>query len=938
MKTIRAMTGIAAVSAAVFPLCAADLRAATGTPDSAARTRIDSAYGKLPLQFEANQGQQPAQVKFLSRGQDYTVFLTPDGVVLSLRKVRQQIRIDQPEPPVREPKLEAAADLRLRLEGSNPAVKLAGAGKLPGAVNYFAGKDPANWRTNVKTYSTVWYQQVYPGIDLVFYGNQKQLEYDFRLAPGTTPDAIRLSVEGAGRTSVDEATGDLVLQAAGEEIRFHKPVVYQPEGADAPRREVDGRFHVNHANHANNDQVTFEVASYDHARELVIDPVLAYSTFLGGSSEDYATAVAVDKSGNAYISGYTCSTNFPTTPGSYSPTPPVHGSGTGCNGVLNDSGSDVFVTKLNPAGTTRIYSTYLGGSYYDYPASIAVDSAGDAYVAGTTGSSDFPVTNGSVCAPVNINTGSCNFAIESSCSPISSNLNGFVTKLNPAGSALLWSTFIGGTGQDEISAMALDSSGDVYVAGNTNSLVGVDVLCPNNPQVNFPWPTTAGAYEPVAPTNGWQTNPHQAFTKLSADGSTMMYSTLFGAPTNPSVSTGGTAYFTSIVVDSDGKAYIGGETTASTFPTTAGAYQTVCAACLNQDNQDGFIVAFDPSQSGPASLLFSTFLGGNGTSPAGTGCPYPDGVYAIALDSSDNIYVTGSACSVDFPTTAGAYQKTDPKPGTGDCNTSNAFLSKLNSTGSTLEHSTFLNGTSCTGQATGYGVSVDSAGNAYVAGFTNDPAFPTLNPLQAPGNGGVFVAELNRSAAELLFSTTLGNGGTDTGYGIHADNYGNVYVAGITAGVSFPTTPGAVQTTYGGDFDDGFVTRIALTQADLAVTNSAHTTVLTGAHLAYTVAVTNNGPSTAYEVTVSDSVPRGTAFLTASTTAGSCKTPAVGATSGKVTCTSPSLADGAGFTVTLVVKVDAPSGNTLSDTATVGSLVFDPTAANNSARAITTVN
>src|ERR1019366_3641198 len=239
---------------------------------------------------------------------------TPDGAVLSLRKVRNQTRIDKPGPPALEPKLEAAADLRLRLEGGNPAVKMTGAGPLPGAVNYFVGKDPAKWRSNVTTYSTVRYEQVYPGIDLVFYGNQRQLEYDFVLAPGSTSDAIRLSVEGAERTSVDPATGDLVLRAAGQEIRFHKPVVYQPEAESAPRQEVDGRFHVNHAS---KDQVTFEVASYDHARTLVVDPVLAYSTFLGGSSEDYATAVAVDKAGNAYITGYTCSSNFPTTPGSY---------------------------------------------------------------------------------------------------------------------------------------------------------------------------------------------------------------------------------------------------------------------------------------------------------------------------------------------------------------------------------------------------------------------------------------------------------------------------------------------------------------------------------------------------------------------------------------------------------------------------------------------
>jgi uncharacterized repeat protein (TIGR01451 family) len=931
MKTFHAITRIAAVAAALFPLWTSNLRAGSGTPDAAARTRIDSSYGKLPLQFEANQGQQPAQVRFLSRGKDYTVFLTPDGALLSLRKVRQQVRIDKPGPAAQEPKLEAAADLRLKLEGGNPAVKLTGADPLPGTVNYFYGKDPAKWRTNVTTYSKVRYQQVYPGIDLVFYGNQRQLEYDFVLAPGSTPDAIRLSVEGADRTTVDPASGDLVLQAAGEEIRFHKPVVYQPDADGHPRQEVDGRFQVD------KNQVTFEVASYDHARALVVDPVLAYSTFLGGSDLDWAVSVAVDKQANAYITGVTCSTNFPVTTGAYQ---------TAKAGVINctyggNPGMDVFVTKLNPSGTGLLYSTFLGGSNSDSPASIAVDAAGDAYVAGLTESDDFPVTNGSVCAPQgynsNTNYGQCTAAIRPSCGDPSNggDISGFITKLNPAGSALLWSSFMGGTGGDAIQAMALDSSGNVYVAATTSSEPGYgDLYCPDI-QTNFPWPTTVGAYLTADPVQGWQTPTHSAFSKLSADGSTLMYSTLFGAPRT---SSGSRAYFTSIAVDSAGKAYLGGATDVPSFPTTPGAYQTVCAGCLNNNNENGFILSFDPSQSGLASLAFSTFLGGNGLAPNGAGCVYQDSVLAIALDRSDNIYVTGSACSADFPTTARAYQKTNPKPNAYDCNTGNAFLAKLNSSGSTLDDSTFLNGTSCFGQAIGYGIGVDSADNAYITGSTNDATFPALNPLQGFGSTPeTFVTELNKTASQLLFSTDLGCCG-DAGYGIHADNYGNVYVVGTTSGVSLLTTPGAVQTVFGGGGQDGFVTRIALTQADLALTNSAPTTILTGTHLTYTLVVTNNGPSTADVVTLSDSVPRGTTFVSAATSSGSCKTPAVGAASGRVTCTAPSLANGIAFTVNMVVDVTVRSGHTVTDTASVSSLVFDPTATNNSATATTTVN
>jgi len=931
MKTLRVITRIAAVTAALLPLWTSNLRAASGTPDAAARTRIDSSYGKLPLQFEANQGQQPAQVKFLSRGKDYTVFLTPDGAVLSLRKVRQQVRIDQPGPTVQEPKLEAAADLRLKLEGANPAVKLTGADPLPGAVNYFYGKDPAKWRTNVTTYSKVRYEQVYPGIDLVFYGNQRQLEYDFVLAPGSTPDAIRLSVEGADRTTVDPASGDLVLQAAGEEIRFHKPVVYQPDADGHPRQEVDGRFHVS------KNQVTFEVASYDHARALVVDPVLAYSTFLGGADWDWALAVAVDKQGNAYITGITCSTNFPVTTGAYQ---------TAKAGVINctyggTAGEDVFVAKLNPSGTGLIYSTFLGGSYYDSPVGIAVDAAGDVYVAGATWSSDFPVTNASICAPQGYNSNTtpdqCTAAIRSSCGdPTNSgDISGFITKLNPTGSALLWSTFIGGTGGDYINAMALDSSGNVYVAATTSSEPGFGDLFCSDIQTSFQWQTTVGAYLTADPPQGWQTPTHSAFSKISADGSTLMYSTLFGAPRT---SSGSRAYFTSIAVDSAGKAYLGGATDVPSFPVTAGAHQTVCAGCLNNNNENGFILSIDPSQSGLASLVFSTFLGGNGLAPNGAGCVYQDSVNAIALDRSDNIYVTGSACSADFPTTARAYQKTNPKPNAYDCNTGNAFLAKLNSSGSTLDDSTFLNGTSCFGQATGYGISVDSADNAYITGLTNDATFPTLNPIQGFGSTQeTFVTEMNKTASQLLFSTDLGCCG-DAGYGIHADNYGNVYVVGTTSGVTLLTTPGAVQTVFGGGGTDGFVTRIALTQADLAVTNSAPTTVLTGTHLTYTIAVTNNGPNAADVVTLTDSVPKGTTFVSAVTSAGSCKTPAAGAASGKVTCTVASLANGAGFAVSMVVKVTYKSGKTVTDTASVSSPVFDAATANNSAMATTAVN
>jgi uncharacterized repeat protein (TIGR01451 family) len=928
------LVGLPAVVILLVGAFAPGASAQSGTPDGATRARIDSAYGKLPLQFEANRGQQPAPVKFLSRGKDYTVFLTPDGATLSLRKVKSQAHIDKPGQPATE-HLEAAVDLRLKLEGGNRAARMTGAGPLPGATNYLIGNDPAKWRTNVASYAKVRYEQVYPGIDLVFYGNQRQLEYDFIVAPGATPDAIRLAVEGADHTSVDAVSGDLVLAAAGREIRFHKPVVYQPESGDSARQEVEGRFQVS------DNHVAFEVAAYDRARPLVVDPVLAYSTFLGGSNEDYAFAVAVDRQGNSYIAGRTCSTNFPTTAGSYAPS---HNATAGCNTTLSATGSDAFIAKLNPAGTAAIFSTYIGGSYLDEVTGLAVDSTGNVYAGGYTQSPDFPITVGAfqaVCAPGVQPYPSCTSPTTLSSCP--SNASGFVTKLNAAGSALIYSTFIGGTGYDGVSALALGSNNEVYVAGNSGSAPANDVLCANDLQTGFTWPVTANGYEGW-PTKGLPSSDeaHPVFSVFSADGSSLLYSTLYG----PQGGSGNTVEVTSMAIDAAGKAYLGGYTNYANYPTTPGAYQAACPGCVNSGRTDGFVTAFDPSQAGAASLVYSTFFGGSGSNSGGLCNTVPgDGVYGIAVDSKSNTYLTGPTCSTDFPTTHGAYQTTYPTIPTCTEPTSSAFLSKLSSTGGALDYSTFLGGSTCNIHTIGYGVTVDSAENAFVAGSTQDGTFPTVNPLfpsNSYGGPAVFVSEFNTRASALLFSTLLGGCyecSGDIGGAIHADNYGNIYVAGQSwVNSLLPITAGAFQTTYGGGAVDGFALRIALTQADLSVTDGAPATVLSGTKLTYTIGVTNNGPNTADVVTLTDGVPKGTTFVSAATSAGTCKKPAVGAASGKVTCTVPSLADGAAFTVTMVVDVTYKSGKTVIDTATVSSPVFDAVPANNSATATTTVD
>jgi uncharacterized repeat protein (TIGR01451 family) len=342
--------------------------------------------------------------------------------------------------------------------------------------------------------------------------------------------------------------------------------------------------------------------------------------------------------------------------------------------------------------------------------------------------------------------------------------------------------------------------------------------------------------------------------------------------------------------------------------------------------------------------VYSTFLGGNDVSGTNGFCSSVpgDSVNGIAVDSKSNAYLTGVTCSADFPTTHKAFQPTDPTSGTCTTPTVNAFLSKLNSTGATLDYSTYLGGSTCNVSTVGYAVAVDSADDAFVTGNTSDNTFPTMNPLfpSFSGSGNaLFVSEFNTNASALLFSTLLGAGSGAIGYAIHSDNYGNVYVVGNAIDTSYlPTTAGAFQPTFGGGATDAFALRIALTDADLAVTNSAPSTVLRGKDLTYTINVQNNGPNTADVVTVTDDIPEGTTFVGATTTSGSCKTPAVGAASGKVTCSATSLADGGALTVSMTVRAVAESGKTLTDTATVSSLVYDAAPANNSATATTTVN
>jgi cysteine-rich repeat protein len=407
----------------------------TTAASPSAVARLSEAYGKLPLRFEANQGQADAAVKFLSRGSGYTLFLTPTEAVLSLAKPAAE-----ESKPARataaigragasKAKATRPLVLRTKLVGANRSPEVSGVDELAGKSNYLIGADPAKWQLGVPNYGGVRYRAVYPGIDLVYRsGNQREVEYDFLVAPGADPSAIRLRFEGARKLRLD-AAGNLVLATGSGEVIHRAPVVYQT--IDGERRPIRGGFRKL----ARND-VGFVVGSYDRTKPLTIDPTLVYSTYLGGSFFDLGQGIAVDGSGNAYVTGATDSTDFPT-----------------ANALQSSSGgvADAFVAKLDAAGSQLLYSTYLGGSGSDAGIGIAVDGSANAYVTGQTESTNFPTAN----------------ALQSSFA--GGDFDGFVAKLDPAGSQLLYSTYLGGSNDDFGIGIAADGSGSAYVTGGTFS-------------------------------------------------------------------------------------------------------------------------------------------------------------------------------------------------------------------------------------------------------------------------------------------------------------------------------------------------------------------------------------------------------------------------------------------------------------------------------------
>ena len=680
--------------------------------------RLQALYARLPLRFEPNLGQADPNVRFMARAPGYGLFLTDDGAVLALRSAS----------PKRIKPAGIKTWVRMKWLGSAPSPRAAGLDKLASRSNYFIGDNPNLWRTGIPNYGRVAFRNVYPGIDLAYYGNPRQLEYDFRVAPGGNPNRLRFSLMGpSGRLPLHlDARGNLVAEIPGG-LRFMRPMAYQEvmRRGRLIRRAVFSRYVLKGRGRAG-----ILVGPYNRNLPLVIDPVLLYSTYLGGSGADGATSVAVDGSGDAFVTGGATSVNFPTAN-------PLQKS--------NAGSSDVFIAELNPAGTSLVYSTYIGGSGFDKGTSIAIDSSGNAYVAGYTSSPNFPTTSKAFETSYQGNGKSEAFAM----------------KLGASGASLIYATYLGGTGGDFGQGIAVDSAGDAYVTGSTQS-------------ADFP------VAKPLQATIGGGSD---AFvTELNPAGDALVYSTFLGG----SQSDSGQA----IAVDSAGEAYVTGFTLSTDFPTQNPLQSS------SGGGSDAFVAKLN---SGGSALLYSTYLGGNGE----------DRGLGIAVDSSGEAYVTGSTQSINFPVSSGAYQ-------TAPGGSTDAFVAKLNSTGAQLVYATFLGGAQ---DDEGNGIALDASGDAYVIGSTSSANFPTLNPSQSTlGEGActstcsnAFVSVLNPQGSGLVYSTYLGGSGPDYGQGVAVDASGNAYVAGVAGSSNFPVVSGAFQGVYGssGTSGNAFVAKIS---------------------------------------------------------------------------------------------------------------------------------
>jgi len=710
-------------------------RAQVRIPAVVPKAREVISFDRLPLGFEENEGQVSRQVRYLARGQGFRVFLTQDDAVLQLMKSE---RADQPDGTSSSnlndlrysgPSAATGDVVRLKLLGASHHARISASDRLPGYTSYFLGNDPRHWHTKIPNFARLRYHEIYPGVDLAYYGRQGQLESDFMLAPGSEPRLIRLGLEGARNMHLN-ASGDLVLKVRGGSVYLRRPRAYQGKGAS--RREVPARYVIRAGN-----EIGFALGPYDHHQELVIDPVLTYSTYLGGSGGDVGYGIAVDSANNTYVTGTTSSINFPTT--------------TGSQATLG-GGIDVFVAKLNPAGTALLYSVFIGGGNLDRATSIALDSSGNAYLAGYTDSTDFPTTSGAYQVSNNGNT------------------DAFVAKLNASGSSLVYSTYLGGSGIDYGRGVAVDASGDAFITGSTQSTdfptmnplqVGLDggsdaflaELDPTGASLLYStYLGGSGADEALAIALDGSGNPYIAGYTFSSNFPTQnpLQSTLSGSSDafvteiDPGTSSlvfstylggTGTESAQSITIDSVGSIYIAGETTSSNFPVTTGLQ-------VNYAGQgDAFITKLAP---GGTQMVYSTYLGGGGLDQANS----------IAIDSSGEALITGFTQSSDFPL-VDALQRVLGISGAGSCGATpcaDAFVTKLGPSGNVV-YSTYLGGSAI---ELGQAIATDASGAAYLTGSTNSTNFPVIAGAPQASYAGtnsstnVFIAKVSAQDAPAV--------------------------------------------------------------------------------------------------------------------------------------------------------------------------------------------
>ena len=634
-------------------------------------------FAYVPPIFEANQGQARKEVKFLARGSGYALFLTPDGMQLAFtRPVNHDPRADSSsEQAQQRQRIASTALLRMKLVGASATAKLEALEPLPGTVSYFVGADSKNWISRIPTYGSIVYKEIYPGIDAVFHGNAGEIEYDFVLSPNADPTEIQLQFTGAREIKLD-ANGDLLLYTANGEVRNRKPAIYQE--IDGQRHEVAGHYVL-----CGKNRVSFSVANYARNDRLVIDPAIVYSTYLDGatSTDSWASGVAVftdPVTGHvyAYIGGTTSANDFPVV-----------------NALKSSLGgaSNAFVTKFDPAASgaaSVVWSTYLGGSGSEKATGIAVDSEGNAFVIGWTHSTDFPTVNayqtslkfGNLCLDCVVGA-----------------QDAFVTKISAAGSALLYSSYFGGSASDTANAIALDPAGLAYIAGGTGS-------------VDLP---TVNAYQAVLRStfrDGEGSSFLAIFDTTRTGPASLLYSTFFGGSGGPDTAL-------AVAVDGSGAVHLGGFTTSSDFPIWNGLQNTP----KGSGNSAAFYAKLNPGALGPAQLLYSTYLGGSGDRATG-----------IALDTSGSAYLSGFDSSGLIPTTPGAYQ-TVPGPHNG--NQADSFIAKINPSQvglTSLVYSTLLPG--LVDGAGPVAIAVNSNGNAFITGAIKI-GLPLVNPVQNSSNG-----------------------------------------------------------------------------------------------------------------------------------------------------------------------------------------------------------